>query len=193
MRTRFEEAAANDANQLSQSTFKFAYSSDPDSDVSVSQKTERATAMLVFNNPVSTVFDKYLGPYVKLERNNLEELLDRLDHEEDTTTTASAAGSGSGSGSLGSVYGSSTSMFVFIKNSIKRCTALSNGSTFLALTKEFKACMLKYSESLRMRLPIPSGVQNPVYKLAIGAEVGVCNIINTCEYCAEVVPTLGMK
>ena len=164
---------------------------NPDADTSPKPPQEESMRI---TNPISGVFDKYLGPYVKLEKNNLEELLERLDSEEDTTTDttsgANAANSGIGS-NVGSVYGSSASMFVFIKNSIKRCTALSNGTTFLALTEEFKACMLKYAESLRMRLPIPQGAVNPVYKFTKeNAELGVCYIINTCEYCAEVVPTL---
>ena len=42
-----------------------------------------------------------------------------------------------------------------------------------------------------MRLPIPQGAVNPVYRFTKeGQELGVCYIINTCEYCAEVVPTL---
>ena len=140
-------------------------------------------------NSFSGVFDKYLEPYVKLERNNLNELLERLEKEEDITTTSGATGVSSENDSI---YGSSSNMFVFIKNSIKRCTALTNGVTFLSLTNEFKVAMLKYVESLRMRLPIPSGIQNPVYKFTTqGMEMSVCYIINTCEYCAEVVPTLG--
>jgi hypothetical protein len=143
---------------------------------------------------ISSVFDRFLGPYVKLERNNLEELLHRLEQEEDTPTASTLTNSGSGSSTpIGAVYGSATQMFVFIKTSIKRCTALSNAFTFLALTKEFKSCMVQYAESLRLRLPIPTGVHNPVYKLGPGAEVSICYIINTCEYCADVVPTLGKQ
>ncbi|KAJ1418318.1 Vps53-like protein, partial [Ochromonadaceae sp. CCMP2298] len=61
---------------------------------------------------VSGVFDKFLGSYVLLERQNLEDMLHRLSMEEDTT----AEGAGlAGTSSNGNVYGSSTSMFVFIK------------------------------------------------------------------------------
>ena len=134
---------------------------------------------------VSAVFDSFLGPYVSLERGNLEEMLQRLSSEEDTTTS-----SGEGGNAKMNIYGSSASMFVFIKNSIKRCTALCTGTAFLALTKEFKHCMQQYGESLRLRLPIPSGIQSPVYKLATGAEYSVGYVINTCEYCAENIPKL---
>jgi hypothetical protein len=53
----------------------------------------------------------------------------------------------------GSVYGSSISMFVYIKNSIKRCTALTTGPTFLSLSNEFRTCLQNYAESLRNRCP----------------------------------------
>eukprot|EP01038_Epipyxis_sp_PR26KG_P011126 gene11126-14933_t len=142
---------------------------------------------------ISGVFDKFLGPYVLLERQNLEELLTRLSQEEDTTSEGvGMSGGGYGSSAktnFGNVYGSSSSMFVFIKNSIKRCTALTTGQTFLSLSKEFKACMQQYVELLRNRCPQGSG-NPPVYKIPPGGEVGICYIVNTGEYCADVVPQL---
>jgi hypothetical protein len=133
---------------------------------------------------ITGVFDKFLGSYVLLERQNLEELLNRLSIEEDTTSNEEGDESG-----VGNVYGSSMNMFVFIKNSIKRCTALTTGQTFLSLIKEFKTCMLQYGEMMRKRCPIPVG-HPPAYKLLPGAEVGICYIVNTGEYCADVVPQL---
>jgi len=139
---------------------------------------------------ISDVFDKFLGPYVLLERSNLEELLQRLSQEEDTAQGGEDSEGGSSTSNC-NVYGSSMSMFVFIKNSIKRCTALTNGLTFLSLTKEFKACMTQYAEMLRSRCPIIIGQGTAQYvKLINGAEVGVCYLVNTGEYCAEVVPQL---
>lgn len=178
MKTRFEEVPPSETQENLEESDHNARDSNPREALKPSVSTV---------NTVSSAFDNFLGPYVKLERNNLEELLQRLDQEEDTLTNTASTGGGT----IGSVYGSATSMFVFIKSSIKRCTALSNGSTFLLLTREFKGCMVQYAESLRQRLPIPSGMQNPIYKLAPGGEVPICYIINTCEYCAEVIPTLG--
>jgi len=94
-----------------------------------------------------------------------------------------------GSAVTGSVYGSSISMFVYIKNSIKRCTALTTGITFLSLSKEFRTCLQNYAESLRSKCPQSSG-QPPVFRLLPGSEVSLCYIINTSEYCSEVVPQL---
>jgi hypothetical protein len=118
---------------------------------------------------ITGIFDKFLGPYVLLERQNLEEMLQKLSQEEDTTSEEV----GGGGSAYGNVYGSSTNMFVFIKNSIKRCTGLTTGQTFLSLTKEFKGCMQQYMEMLRNRCPPPVNTGGQVtYKLPPGAEVG---------------------
>ncbi len=83
-------------------------------------------------------------------------------------------------------------MFVFIKNSIKRCTALTTGQTFLSLTKEFKTCMQQYADMLRARCPAQvtfNGPGQPLQaRLAPGQETVICYLINTGEYCADVSP-----
>ena len=168
-----------------------------------------ALANNAISGGISGVFDKFLGSYVLLERQNLEEMLQRLGQEEDTTSEGMDLGSASSSSNntnYGNVYGSSTSMFVFIKNSIKRCTALTRGQTFLSLCKEFQTCMHEYVTMLRNRCPpavivgggggmslTGGGTQTPsssVYRLPPGSEIAICYLINTGEYCAEVVPTL---
>jgi len=83
-------------------------------------------------------------------------------------------------------------MFVFVKNSIKRCTALSTGQTFFLLSREFKTCLSKYCSWLANKLPVPvtsSSTGTVSYKLT-GPIHHICHVVNTCEYCAEVVPTL---
>jgi hypothetical protein len=144
---------------------------------------------------ISGVFDKFLGCYVAYERMTLEELLHKLSREEDSADN-DEDGSGGGRSRHGNVLASSTSMFVFIKNAIKRCTQLTVGQTFLSLTKEFKACMIQYVELLRNRCPTgivqmgaPAGSPS-VYRLSPGMEITVCHLLNTGEYCAEVVPQL---
>ena len=148
-----------------------------------------AASIEALKGGVSGVFDKFLGCYVLLERRNLEELLMRLSQEEDT---AQHGGTGGASGASGgdNVFGSSMSMFAFIKNSIKRCIALTNGQTFLSLTKEFKTCMSNYAEMLRARCPVlistAAGGLSRTAKLQPGQEATVCYLINTGEYCSEV-------
>ena len=139
-------------------------------------------AQRTISGDISGSFDKFMGSYVLLERQNLEELLQRLSKEEDTANNDERQDRRDNN-----VYGSSMSMFVFIKNSIKRCTALTNGQTFLSLTNEFKACMQKYTQVLRTRCPQPVG---QVYRLPVGSEVAICYLINTAEYCSEVIPQL---
>ena len=110
--------------------------------------------------PSTTYHLRFMGSYVLLERQNLEEMLGKLSQEEDIADSsqgdgAESSSSSSASSAYGNVYNSSTSMFVFIKNSIKRCTALSNGHTFLLLCKEFQNCLAKYCDLLKSRCPTP--------------------------------------
>ena len=42
------------------------------------------------------------------------------------------------------VFASSVSMFVYVKSSVKRCTALTTGQTFFNLQKAFKECLGNY-------------------------------------------------
>ena len=134
---------------------------------------------------ISCEFDRFLGPYVLVERQSLEDMVRRLSGEEDSTRVNE-----SNSGSA-PVYGSAMNMFAFIKGSIKRCTTITNGQTFLSLCKEFRTCLQQYCESLQSRSVVPlmsGGVVT--YKLTPGMEVVLCYLINTAEYCAEVVPQL---
>jgi hypothetical protein len=92
----------------------------------------------------------------------------RLRQEEGVTTEGT-----DGSSCSGSVYGSSISMFVYIKNSIKRCTALTTGPTFLSLSNEFRTCLQNYAESLRNRCPPPTG-QPATVKVCCQLSIRAC-------------------
>jgi hypothetical protein len=134
---------------------------------------------------ISGVFDKFLGLYVLLERQNLEDMLYRLGEEEDQICESDGKKSSSASTS-GNVYASATAMFVFIKNSIKRCIALTTGQTFLDLSVEFKACMQQYIHMLRTKCEASKVAA--AQSMNSDALVTLCYLINTGEYCAEVVP-----
>ncbi|CAK9253074.1 unnamed protein product [Sphagnum jensenii] len=149
-------------------------------------------SFFILKGGISNGFDRYMGSYVVLERHNLEDLLRRLSTEDDTAQSNNESGPASGN-----VYGSSISMFVYIKNSIKRCTALTTGQTFYSLTKEFKACLQQYADMLKTRCPPLSGpttiastgqnyVPQPLCKITVGQESVICYVINTGEYCSEV-------
>lgn len=148
---------------------------------------------------ISGVFDKFLGAYVTLVRQNLDETVHRLVQDEEASSSmASNENDDSSSSSTtnrveghnGKVYSSATGMFVFVKNSIKQCIALSNGHTFLLLAEEFQAVMQHYADILKARCPPETSSQPLGYRLAPNMEIQVSLIINTAEYCAEVAPQL---
>lgn len=138
---------------------------------------------------ISGVFDKFLGCYVMNERQNLVEMLAKLNSEEDIANNSNNEG-GSSTSHTGNVLGSSTNMFVFIKKSIARCITLSNGHTLLSLSEEFRESMHKYITMLKGRCPPEIGQSPPIFKLPPGSEINISYMINTAEYCAEVVPQL---
>lgn len=92
----------------------------------------------------------------------------------------------------------SMNMFVFMKNSMKRCVALSTGWTFLNLSKEFKTSLQQYALYLRNKCngavvqSMLTGQPNaPIqYRFQSGGARDLCYAINTAEYCAETVPQL---
>lgn len=149
----------------------------------------------------SGVFDNYMTPYVCLEEESMNEQL--VESLEDKTVDTR--------GEL-PVFTTSTALFVYIKGSITRCTALSKGKTFFLLYQSFQDSLRKYSQVLSQKLPPPAtgnvgvggialtGVAAPfgkqesstgtVYKIPKGEEVTVCHVIATCEYCSETVEAL---
>lgn len=103
---------------------------------------------LINDEPISEVFDAYLGPYVTLERENLDIMMRKLNEVEarcsgKTGQSLNTVGSG--------VYDSSLQIFDYIKNSLKRCTAFSTGVTYLSLSREYRICLHNYAEILKFR------------------------------------------
>lgn len=111
------------------------------------------------------------------------------------------------------VFTSSTNLFVYIKNSITRCTSLTRGETFFLLYQAFKTMMKKYAQLLTNKFPSPSSnainiagvgqvsVSLPgtnttatsnltSYRIPPGEETTICHVIDTCEYCADTVEAL---
>lgn len=118
-------------------------------------------------NMLSSVYDPFMGPYISLERKNLEEMMTKYLEEEQVGQDGALP-----------VYTSSVQMFGYFKGSIKRCTALTSGQTFFDLQKEFKASLSKYGGVLRNKLGARS------------AEKELCYVVNTAEYAAETIPQL---
>ena len=108
------------------------------------------------------------------------------------------------------VYASSINLFVYIKNSINRCCALTTGQVFFNLYKEYRDALTAYSKALMAKMPQPyvsstamlsnqlSGNAAPAaanpktanYRVPAGEEVTVCNVINTCEYAVDTIEPL---
>ncbi len=151
----------------------------------------------------SSAFDNFMAPYIALEEQSMDEqLVESLgDGAVDTR------------GEL-PVFTSSTGLFVYIKGSITRCTAMTKGQAFFLLFQAFQDSINKYAQVLGGKLPQPgSSSQNTVVgginigstfgkqqgqqftkgaTIAIpkGVEVTVCHVISTCEYCADTVEAL---
>ena len=151
----------------------------------------------------SSAFDKYMRPYITLEEKSMDEQLVTALEDRTVDTRGNHP-----------VFTSSTKLFVYIKGSITRCTALTKGNTFFLLHKAFKDSLQKYSQVLSSKLPPPLPQKSvgplnmpPVpfankqlqdtkpshtasYRVPPGEEVTVCHVIGTCEYCAETVEAL---
>ena len=108
----------------------------------------------------STVFDDHMSPYVALEERSMDEQLQAaaLDN------TVDARGDRP-------VFVSSTTLFIYMKNSINRCTALTKEKTFYLLQRSFQKKLRSYANVLEKKLPPPLS-QNVVAKLALSSIPG---------------------
>jgi len=109
------------------------------------------------------------------------------------------------------VFTSSTTLFVYIKNSITRCTVLTRGQTFLSLFRAFQETLQKYASVLDQKFPSTISIASTTinnlaatltvgsatstsaigsYRIPPGEEVNICHVIDTCEYCADTVEAL---
>lgn len=152
----------------------------------------------------STTFDDHMSPYVALEERSMDEQLQAaaLDNTVDTRGEKP-------------VFVSSTTLFIYMKNSINRCTALTKEKTFFLLQRAFQKKLRSYAGVLEKKLPPPLGqnvvaklalsniqgaggagsslstqASNMVYRIPSGEEVTICHVIDTCEYCSDTVEAL---
>ncbi|KAF4315011.1 hypothetical protein BBO99_00009666 [Phytophthora kernoviae] len=139
---------------------------------------------------ISRSFDPFMTAYVALERKNMEHMINEVMSAELVDRNGQLP-----------VFSSSVNMFAYIRNSIKRCTALTNGQTFFDLQSEFKHCFQLYSQRLLEKLPgasagtsggLDSSNSSAISKVKLTdkQEEELCFVINTAEYCAETLPSL---
>jgi len=155
-------------------------------------------ALLPIIGILSGVFLPFMGPYVALERQNLEEQLATVVGDKDLDNRGEMP-----------VFTSSINLFVYMKNSINRCCALTNDVVFFNLYKEYKSALISYAKTLLLKIPQPyisstammtaqlrKDKEDPVnpktasYRLPPGEETTVCHVIDTCEYCVDTIEAL---
>jgi hypothetical protein len=112
----------------------------------VAVSAPRSVVMSTSKINIADAFDPFLGPYIQMEREGLESLMDKALEEEEKDGVFY---DDNGVLRPKDAFASSLKMFEFIKKSLKRCTSFSTGFTYLALSKEFRICLHNYAgESL---------------------------------------------
>ena len=127
---------------------------------------------------LTALFDPFLGPYLSLERRNLTKI----------AASVSAEGVDSVRGDVAnlSVLSSSVELFMYIKGSVKRCTALTTGQAFLELFREYRGAVRLYAQLLEQKI----GALVAKSPLQGGAELALCHVVTTAEYCGDTLPQL---
>jgi len=104
----------------------------------------------------STTFDDHMSPYVALEERSMDEQL----HAASSDATVDTRGERP-------VFVSSTNLFIYMKNSITRCTALTKEKTFFLLQRAFQKKLRSYANVLERKLPPPLSQNAVMAKMAL--------------------------
>ncbi|KAL7148335.1 hypothetical protein ABFS83_06G171600 [Erythranthe nasuta] len=138
-------------------------------------------AGLNFRGIISSCFEPYLMVYVELEEKTLMEHLEKLVQEETWDIEE---------GSQTNILSSSMQVFLIIRRSLKRCSALTKNQTLYNLFKVFQRILKAYATKLYARLPksgtgivaAATGMDGQI-KTSDRDERVICYIVNTAEYC----------
>ncbi|XXG68435.1 hypothetical protein AAC387_Pa06g1522 [Persea americana] len=134
-----------------------------------------------FRGIISSCFEPHLTVYVELEEKTLMENLEKLVQEETWETEE---------GSQTNILSSSMQLFLIIRRSLKRCSALTKNQTLFNLFKVFQRILRAYATKLFARLPkggtgivaAATGTDGQI-KTSDRDERMICYIVNTAEYC----------
>ncbi|KAK4770111.1 hypothetical protein SAY87_030643 [Trapa incisa] len=134
-----------------------------------------------FRRIVSSCFEPYLTVYIELEEKTLMEHLEKLIQEETWNIEE---------GSQNNVLSSSMQLFLIIKRSLKRCSALTKNQTLFNLFKVFQRVLKAYAAKLFAKLPkggtgivaAATGIDGQI-KTSDRDERIICYIVNSAEYC----------
>ncbi|CAA6663358.1 unnamed protein product [Spirodela intermedia] len=127
------------------------------------------------------LFESHLMVYVELEEKTLMEQLEKLVQDESWDPEE---------GSQTNILSSSMQVFLMIRKSLKRCSALSKSQTLFSLFKVFQRILKAYATKLFTRLPkggmgivaAATGTDGQI-KTSDRDEKVICYIVNTAEYC----------
>ncbi|XP_057506623.1 LOW QUALITY PROTEIN: vacuolar protein sorting-associated protein 53 A-like [Actinidia eriantha] len=136
-----------------------------------------------FRGMISSCFELHLTVYVELEEKTLMENLEKLVQEETWDIEE---------GSQTNILSSSMQVFLIIRRSLKRCSALTKNQTLFNLFKVFQRVLKAYATKLFARLPkggtgivaAATGMDGQI-KTSDRDERVICYIINTAEYCQK--------
>ena len=144
-------------------------------------KESSAPAVISSSGPVSslaglasTTFDDHMSPYVSLEERSMDEQLFNAASDNEVDARGERP-----------VFVSSTNLFIYIKNSITRCTALTKEKTFFLLHRAFQKKLRGYASVLEKKLPQPqsavglscqsSSAASTTYRIPSGEEDTICH------------------
>lgn len=171
-------------------------------DTNVRESTTQHNNMISFTGQISDVFVPYMSSYVEMEKHDIIELINRMNadeqwfnvhtgHNNGLTTTQTQA-----STDQPTHYNSSNELFLYIKNSIQRCSKLSKNTTLYNLyTNVYTIGLKQYADLLESHIPQKQLLQQSysdsnIQLLSHLDIVVVCYIINTAHYCIDTIDQL---
>ncbi|XP_042483516.1 vacuolar protein sorting-associated protein 53 A [Macadamia integrifolia] len=133
-----------------------------------------------FRGIISSCFEPHLTVYVELEEKTLMESLEKLVQEESWDIEEGQT----------NILSSSMQVFLVIRKSLKRCSAMTKSQTLFNLFKVFQRILKAYATKLYGRLPkggtgivaAATGTDGQI-KTSDRDERMICYIVNTAEYC----------
>ncbi|CAM0884212.1 unnamed protein product [Alopecurus aequalis] len=136
-----------------------------------------------FHGIISSCFEPYMAVYIELEEKSLVEQLDKLIQEEKWETEE---------GSQTNILSSSMQLFLIIRRSLKRCSALTKNQTLFKMFQVFQRILKAYATKLYARLPkagtsifaASTGTDGQI-RTSDRDEKMICYIVNTAEYCHQ--------
>jgi len=140
------------------------------------KESESKYLVAPFSRSISFVFEPYLVAYVKRESESIRDQLQKVLREEEVDKNGPMP-----------LLSSAVNLFLYIKNSISRCTKFTTGQAFYDLYKEHKACLVQYSNDLNAKV---NSTVSSKKGFDVETATTLCFVLNSAEYCADTVSQL---